>query len=106
MPVSAIATVSSELNASLLDGFTPQEVRTILSAATQRRFAAGSVPLNQGHPANQLFLLTKGRAQALLRHRGRQKTSNEVAWAGRSFRRAHNSFESVHVSHQHRNRNG
>lgn len=63
MPVSAIATVSSELNASLLDGFTPQEVRTILSAAAQRRFAAGSVPLNQGHPANQLFLLTKGRAR-------------------------------------------
>ena len=63
MPVSAIATVSSELNASLLDGFTPQEVRTILSAATQRRFAARSVPLNQGHPANQLFLLTKGRAR-------------------------------------------
>jgi len=63
MPVSAIAAVSSELNPPLLEGFAPQELRTILSAATQRRFAAGSVAANQGHPANQLSLLTRGRAR-------------------------------------------
>jgi CRP/FNR family transcriptional regulator, nitrogen oxide reductase regulator len=63
MPVGAIATVSSELNSPLLDGLTPHELRTILSAATQRRFAAGSVATNQGHPAEQLFLLTKGCAR-------------------------------------------
>jgi CRP/FNR family transcriptional regulator, nitrogen oxide reductase regulator len=63
MPVGAIATVSSELNSPLLDGFTPHELRTILSAATQRRFAAGSVATNQGHSAEQLFLLTKGSAR-------------------------------------------
>jgi CRP/FNR family transcriptional regulator, nitrogen oxide reductase regulator len=32
----------------------------ILAAATKRQFFANSVVTNQGHPANHLFLLTKG----------------------------------------------
>ena len=63
MPVGAIASVSSELRSALLDGLSPNELNTVVSAATQRRFAAGSVATNQGHPADKLFLLTKGRAR-------------------------------------------
>jgi CRP-like cAMP-binding protein len=63
MPATAIATVSSELRSQFLVGLAPHELKTILSAATQRRFAANSVATNQGHPADHLFLLTKGRAR-------------------------------------------
>src|ERR1700751_5504646 len=63
MPGVAIATITSELKSQFLDGMAPSDLRTILSAATQRRFAADSVVTNQGHPADHLFLLTKGCAR-------------------------------------------
>jgi CRP-like cAMP-binding protein len=63
MPATAIATVSSELRSQFLEGLAPHEIKAILSAATQRRFASNSVATNQGHPADHLFLLTKGRAR-------------------------------------------
>ena len=44
-------------------GLTPVEIKTIVSAATQRRYLANSVVVNQEHPADQLFLLTSGRAR-------------------------------------------
>jgi CRP/FNR family transcriptional regulator, nitrogen oxide reductase regulator len=62
MPV-AIATISSELRSQFLNGLAQPDRKTILSAATQRRFAADSVVTNQGHPADHLFLLTKGCAR-------------------------------------------
>jgi CRP-like cAMP-binding protein len=37
-------------------------LRVVLAAARERHFAANSVVVNQGHPADHLFLLTKGRA--------------------------------------------
>ncbi|MGB7463449.1 MAG: Crp/Fnr family transcriptional regulator, partial [Candidatus Acidiferrum sp.] len=43
-----------------LDGLTPTDRNTILAAAARRRFFANSVITNQGHPADHLFLLTKG----------------------------------------------
>jgi CRP/FNR family transcriptional regulator, nitrogen oxide reductase regulator len=46
-----------------LDGVPPRDLQIILKAAKQRRFAARSVVVNQGHPADNLFLLTKGRAR-------------------------------------------
>jgi CRP/FNR family transcriptional regulator, nitrogen oxide reductase regulator len=63
MPSSGIAIVSSDLRSQFLDGLSQLDRKTILSAATQRRFAANSVATNQGHPADQLFLLTKGCAR-------------------------------------------
>jgi CRP-like cAMP-binding protein len=63
MPTSEIAIVSSHLKSQFLEGLTPPERKTILAGATQRRFAARSVITNQGHPADHLFLLTKGRAR-------------------------------------------
>jgi CRP-like cAMP-binding protein len=59
MPV-AIATVAWEPNSQFLKGFAQADRRIILSAATQRRFIANSVVINQGHPADYLFLLAKG----------------------------------------------
>jgi CRP-like cAMP-binding protein len=44
-------------------GLTPAEIKTIVSAATQRRYLANSVVVNQEHPADQLFLLISGRAR-------------------------------------------
>jgi CRP/FNR family transcriptional regulator, nitrogen oxide reductase regulator len=60
MPASGIAAVSVGQRSQFLDGLTPSDRKTILAAATQRRFVANSVITNQGHPADHLFLLTKG----------------------------------------------
>jgi CRP-like cAMP-binding protein len=62
MPI-AIASSSSELNSRFLDGLAALDRKSILSAATQRRFTANSVVTHQGHPADHLFLLTKGCAR-------------------------------------------
>jgi CRP/FNR family transcriptional regulator, nitrogen oxide reductase regulator len=45
------------------EGLAPAEINTIVSAAKQRRYLAHSVIVNQGHPADYLFLLTSGRAR-------------------------------------------
>jgi CRP/FNR family transcriptional regulator, nitrogen oxide reductase regulator len=63
MLASGIAIVSSGLRSQLLDGLNPAHRKTVLSAASKRRFAANSVVTNQGHPADHFFLLTKGHAR-------------------------------------------
>jgi CRP/FNR family transcriptional regulator, nitrogen oxide reductase regulator len=63
MPASGIVTVTSDLRSQFLDGLAPPDRKTILAAATQRRFAANSVITNQGHPAEHLLLLTEGHAR-------------------------------------------
>ena len=60
MLASRIAAVSLGPRSQLLDGLTPPDRNTILAAATPRRFFANSVITIQGHPADHLFLLTKG----------------------------------------------
>jgi CRP-like cAMP-binding protein len=60
MPASGIAAVSSELRSHFLDGLAPSVRKKILGAAAQRRFRANSVVTNHGHPADHLFMLTKG----------------------------------------------
>jgi CRP-like cAMP-binding protein len=60
VPASRIAAVSLGLRSPFLDGLTPTDRKTIVAAATPRRFAAHSVITNQAHPADHLFLLTKG----------------------------------------------
>jgi CRP-like cAMP-binding protein len=62
MALTAVAPITG-LSSPLLDGLLPRETNTILAAATQRRLATDSVVINQGDPANHLFLLTKGRAR-------------------------------------------
>ena len=63
MPSSGIAIVPSGLKSQFLDGLHPSNRKTILSAATPRRFSANSVVTYQGHPAEHLFLLAKGCAR-------------------------------------------
>ena len=46
-----------------LEGLAQVEIDMIISAAKQRRYLANSVIVNQGHPADYLFLLTSGRAR-------------------------------------------
>jgi CRP-like cAMP-binding protein len=60
MPASGIEIVSTELRSYFLDGLASSARKRILGAATQRRFRANSVVTNRGHPADHLFLLTKG----------------------------------------------
>jgi CRP-like cAMP-binding protein len=65
MPVSAsgIAAVAAELKSRFFEGIGPLDLRVILAAARPRQFTANSVVVNQGNPADHLYLLTKGRAR-------------------------------------------
>lgn len=63
MASSGIATVAADWRSSFFDGLSLQDREKILAAAKPRRFAANSVITNQEHPADHLFLLTKGRAR-------------------------------------------
>lgn len=63
MPGLGVASVSVEFRSQFLDGLISADQKTILAAATPRRFLANSVITNQGHPANHLFLLRKGLAR-------------------------------------------
>src|ERR1700756_5828356 len=66
MPATGIAAVSDSLRSQFLDDLIPGQRKTILEAATQRGFAAHFVITHQGHPADHLFLLTKGLARFFL----------------------------------------
>ena len=57
------AATTAHLKSRFLDGLPPDDRRVVLSAARQRHFLANSVVVNQGHPADHLFLLTRGRAR-------------------------------------------
>ena len=63
MPASGIAAVSVDVRSQFLFGLIPAHRKTILAAATQRRFLANTVVTNQDHPADHFYLLTKGLAR-------------------------------------------
>jgi CRP/FNR family transcriptional regulator, nitrogen oxide reductase regulator len=63
MLASEPAATASRLKSRFLDGFAPGDLKVILAAARQRHFFANSVVVNQGLPADHLFLMTKGRAR-------------------------------------------
>jgi CRP/FNR family transcriptional regulator, nitrogen oxide reductase regulator len=63
MATSGIAAVPVDRRSTLFEGLSLQDREKILAAAKPRRFAANSVITNQEHPAERLFLLTKGRAR-------------------------------------------
>lgn len=54
---------AGDLKSRLLQGLSPADRESILAAATQRRFAANSVVIQQGDPADRLFLLVRGCAR-------------------------------------------
>jgi CRP-like cAMP-binding protein len=59
----ALASVGASLESRLFEGLARRDVSVILEAAQRRHFLAGSVVVNQGHPANHLFLIARGRAR-------------------------------------------
>jgi CRP/FNR family transcriptional regulator, nitrogen oxide reductase regulator len=63
MFLSKPAVVAANLKPRFLEGFSPLDLKAILAAARQRHFTANSVVVNQGNPADHLFLLMKGRAR-------------------------------------------
>jgi CRP-like cAMP-binding protein len=63
MLASEPAATASHLKSRFLDGLAPSDLKVILAAARQRHFFANSVVVNQGLPADHLFLLMRGRAR-------------------------------------------
>jgi len=63
MPASGIAAMSMDVRSQFLAGLIPAHRKTILAAATQRRFLGNTVITNQEHPADHFYLLTKGLAR-------------------------------------------
>jgi CRP-like cAMP-binding protein len=57
------AVLGTDLKPEFFDGLSPAELKAVLAAARPRRFFAGSVVIQQGAPADRLYLLTKGRAR-------------------------------------------
>jgi CRP/FNR family transcriptional regulator, nitrogen oxide reductase regulator len=52
-----------DFGSRLLNGIAPADAKIILDAARRRHFHANSVVVNQGHPADHLYLISKGRAR-------------------------------------------
>ena len=63
MATPGIAAVPVDWRSTFFEDLSLQDREKILAAAKPRRFAANSVITNQEHPAERLFLLTKGRAR-------------------------------------------
>jgi CRP-like cAMP-binding protein len=63
MSLSKPAIATANLKSRFLEGLSRLDLNVILAAAKQRHFASNSVVVNQGNPADHLFLLTRGRAR-------------------------------------------
>jgi CRP-like cAMP-binding protein len=63
MASPGVVAVAADLNSTLLEGIGSADLKTILAAAKPRQFTANSVILNQGNPAEHLYLLKRGRAR-------------------------------------------
>jgi CRP/FNR family transcriptional regulator, nitrogen oxide reductase regulator len=63
MTASEIAGRVIELAPELLQGMATGDIANVLQAATLRRIPARSIIANEGHPANELFLIIQGRAR-------------------------------------------
>ena len=74
MPAAGIANLSARLNSRFFDGLAPGELEVVWAAAKERRYLANSVVTNQGSPADNLFLLTSGRARHFFITQEGQKT--------------------------------
>jgi CRP-like cAMP-binding protein len=59
--LSTLADIESGVR--FLDGLTESELQSVLLRARQVKFKRRSIPINQGQPAEKLFLLIKGRAR-------------------------------------------
>ena len=69
------AAAAAYLKSRFLGGLAPSEVKVVLAAARQRHFLGKCVVVNQGHPADHLFLLTNGRARFFFNTREGKKVA-------------------------------
>src|SRR5262249_4070326 len=67
------AMIETGVEARLFHGLDPDELATILEAAKERRFPAKTVIFDQSHPAEEMLLLTHGRARHFLITHGGQR---------------------------------
>ena len=63
MAATGLAIAPTGLRSHFLDGLSPPACEEIVGGAAQRSFDANCVVTNQGHPADHLFLITKGLAR-------------------------------------------
>jgi CRP/FNR family transcriptional regulator, nitrogen oxide reductase regulator len=63
MSAAGVAAISADCGSKFLEGLATPDRDVILAAATKRRFLVKSVVVNQGDPAERVFLLIKGRAR-------------------------------------------
>ena len=85
MPLPKPATATAYLKSKFLEGFSPLDLNVILQAAKQRNFTSNSVVVNQGNPADHLFLLTKGRARYFFNTQEGKKVILQWLTAGEIF---------------------
>jgi CRP/FNR family transcriptional regulator, nitrogen oxide reductase regulator len=63
MATSEVMALLNQLKPRFLEGLSSPQVDSIVAAATKRRFVAHSVMAHEGYPADQLFLMIRGRAR-------------------------------------------
>lgn len=71
---TSLAERVAALKPKLFEGLSPEELQSVLSTASVRRFAANSVITNEGDYADRLYLLMEGRARFFIISPQGQKT--------------------------------
>lgn len=85
MTTSELAAFVRRLAPPLLQDLQPEVVETVLSVARQQRCLARSVITNQGHPANNLFLILTGATRSFFLTQTGQKLHVLSYRAGEAF---------------------
>ena len=66
LATSVASAVAAHMHSPFLDGLSAEELRVVLTAASERRLLANSVVLHANTPADLFFLLTSGLARHFL----------------------------------------
>lgn len=74
MPALRMASFVAGLRSRFFEGLAQRDLEIVLAASTERRYFANSVITNQETPADNLFLLTSGRARYFFIAQDGQKT--------------------------------
>ena len=62
-PAATVAVLPDGVQSRFFQGLGPRDLEVVLAAATHRQVFANSVVVTQDNPAEQIFLLTQGRAR-------------------------------------------
>jgi CRP/FNR family transcriptional regulator, nitrogen oxide reductase regulator len=72
-PATDLCVIADHLKSQFLDGLVRPDIKAIMTAASERRFLANSVIVNQDDCADRLFMLAEGRARYFFVTPGGQK---------------------------------